>query len=92
MTEIRVTGWTPPRRHRCASVEVFRARNLLVRQRTQLINALRGHLTDYGWVAPKGPSHVAMLADLLAELDGRIAELDKQIARRAREDGRFLYA
>ena len=46
---------------------VFRTRDLLVRQRTQLINAIRGHLTEYGWVAPKGPSHVAMLADLLEE-------------------------
>jgi len=23
------------------------------------------HLTEYGWIAPKGPSHVAMLADLI---------------------------
>jgi transposase len=38
-----------------------------VRQRTQLINAIRGHLTEYGWIAPKGPSHVAMLADLIEE-------------------------
>jgi len=44
---------------------VFRTRDLLVRQRTQLINAIRGHLTEYGWIAPKGPSHVAMLADLI---------------------------
>ena len=41
---------------------VFRTRDLLVRQRTQLINAIRGHLTEFGWIAPKGPSHVAMLA------------------------------
>jgi transposase len=27
---------------------VFRARDVLVRQRTQCINALRGHLTEYG--------------------------------------------
>lgn len=89
---------------------VFRTRDLIVRQRTQLINAIRGHLTEYGWVAPKGPSHVAMLADLLEEeemasslpdaartmfrlmldlldeLDRKVAELDKEIARRARED------
>jgi transposase len=88
---------------------VFRTRDLLVRQRTQLINAIRGHLTEYGWIAPKGPSHVAMLADLLEEkmarslpeaaramfllmldllagLEGKIADLDKEIARRARED------
>ena len=48
-----------------ASALVFRTRDLLVRQRTQLINAIRGHLTEYGWVAPKGPSHVAVLGDLL---------------------------
>jgi transposase len=89
---------------------VFRTRDLLVRQRTQLVNALRGHLAEYGWVAPRGLAQVAMLADLLdeeemasslpdaaramlrvmtdmlAELDGRIADLDKEIARRARED------
>ena len=89
---------------------VFRTRDLLVRQRTQLINAIRGHLTEYGWIAPKGPSHVAMLADLLEEeemasslpdaaramfrlmldliasLDGKIAALDKEIARRARDE------
>jgi len=89
---------------------VFRTRDLLVRQRTQLINALRGHLAEYGWVAPRGKAQMAMLADLLdedemasslperaramfrimtdtlAELGGRIADLDKEIARRARED------
>lgn len=92
-----------------ASALVFRTRDLLVRQRTQLINAIRGHLTEYGWVAPKGRSYVALLGDLLEEelasslpeaaramfqvmlgmldeLDARIAELDKEIARRARED------
>ncbi|MBB4000870.1 hypothetical protein GGR04_004751 [Aureimonas pseudogalii] len=48
-----------------ASALVFRTRNLLVRQRTQLINAIRGHLTESGWVAPKGPAYVSMLNDLL---------------------------
>jgi len=93
-----------------AAALVFRTRDLLVRQRTQLINAIRGHLAEYGWIAPKGPSHVAILADLLKEeerasslpeaaramfrlmldliagLDGKIAALDKEIARRARDD------
>lgn len=46
---------------------LFRTRDPVVRQRTQLINAIRGHLTEYGWVAPKGPSHVAMLADILED-------------------------
>jgi transposase len=38
-----------------ANAVVFRARDLLVRQRTQAINALRGHLGEYGLVAAKGP-------------------------------------
>ena len=41
-----------------ASGLVFRTRDLLVRQRTQTINAIRGHLAEYGWVAPRGPHWV----------------------------------
>ena len=40
---------------------VFRARDLLVRQRTQCINALRGHLSEYGYVFPQGITHAAIL-------------------------------
>ena len=40
---------------------MFRARDLLVRQRNQLINALRGHLAEHGMVVAQGPSHVAKL-------------------------------
>ena len=36
---------------------VFRARDLLVRQRTQCIDALRGHLSEYGYVVPQGITH-----------------------------------
>ena len=89
---------------------VFRTRDLAVRQRTQLINAIRGHLAEYGWVAPRGTAHMAMLADLLDDeemastlpqaarpmfklmvelldqLDKQIHVLDREIARRAKED------
>src|SRR5216110_3293146 len=41
-----------------ARAMLFRTRDLLVRQRTQLINALRGHLSEHGMVVPQGPSHV----------------------------------
>ncbi|GEP12643.1 IS110 family transposase ISPye47 [Methylobacterium gnaphalii] len=50
-----------------ASSLVFRTRDLLIRQRTQLINAIRRHLTKYGWIAPQGAAHVAVLDDLLDE-------------------------
>lgn len=36
-----------------------------MKQRTQLGNAIRGHLAGYGWVAPEGATHLAMLVDLL---------------------------
>ena len=37
---------------------LHRARNLLVRQRTMLVNALRAHLAEFGIIAPQGLSHV----------------------------------
>jgi len=50
-----------------AAAMVFRGRDLLVRQRTQISNALRGHMAEYGWVAPKGLAHLDKLAALLAD-------------------------
>jgi transposase len=44
-----------------AAALVFRTRDLAVKQRTQLANAIRGHLTEYGWVAPKGRDLAAWL-------------------------------
>jgi transposase len=44
-----------------ASAVVFRTRDLLVSQRTQIINAIRGHLAEYGLIARQGPSHVDQL-------------------------------
>jgi len=42
---------------------VFRARDLLVRQRTQCLNALRGHLSEYGYVVAQGITHADALID-----------------------------
>jgi transposase len=44
-----------------ARAMLFRTRDLLVRQRTQLINALRGHLSEHGVVAAQGQAHVKVL-------------------------------
>ena len=44
---------------------IFRTRDLLVRQRTQLINALRGHLDEYGVVVAQGVVHVKRLRDAI---------------------------
>jgi transposase len=46
---------------------VCRTRDLVVQQRTQLINPICGCLAEYGWVAPRGTAHMTMLADLLED-------------------------
>ena len=48
-----------------ANALVLRTRDLLVRQQTQCINAVRGHLTEYGHVVPKGTDHVGRLLALV---------------------------
>ncbi len=46
---------------------VHRARDLRVRQRTSLVNALRAHLAEFGVVVPKGAPHGRRLASMLIE-------------------------
>jgi transposase len=48
---------------------VFRVRELLIRQRTQAINALRGHLTEFGLVVPQGAANAARLIALVEDPD-----------------------
>lgn len=53
-----------------AATMVFKTRDLLVRQRTQTINALRAHMAEYGIVASNGPVHVGRLAQALDDTEG----------------------
>jgi transposase len=53
---------------------VFRARDLLVRQRTQCVNALRGHLMEYGYVFPKGITHVETLVAVVEDLQSSLPD------------------
>jgi len=46
---------------RQAALMMLKVRDLLVKQRTMLINALRGHAAEFGVTAPKGPQQVAEL-------------------------------
>lgn len=73
---------------------VLRTRELLVRQRTQAVNALRGHATEFGLVVPLGVSRVEeLLAKLAADpgvpgiaremlvlLGRQIEQIDSQMA------------
>src|SRR3954449_108589 len=88
-----------------AAAVVFRTRDLLVRQRTQAINALRGHLTEFGVIAAKGPVHtcklIAALEDpasdlpqtargILAVRVEQLRSLDERIAALDREIARHV--
>src|SRR5882672_4247506 len=44
-----------------AALMLLRVRDLLVKQRTMLINAIRGHAAEFGVTAAKGPVRVAEL-------------------------------
>ena len=48
---------------------VFRIRELLIRQRTQAINALRGHLGEFGQIVPQGAANAARLIAIVDDPD-----------------------
>jgi transposase len=48
---------------------LHRARELLVRQKTQLINALRGHCAEFGIIAPQGASRIGELIAIITDLN-----------------------
>jgi transposase len=50
-----------------AALMLHRTRDLLIRQRTQLINALRAHLAELGLVAEKGREGVVELAAIISD-------------------------
>ncbi len=51
---------------RQAEAIVLSARELLVRQRTQLVNPVRGHAAEFGIVAAKGTSRLPTLLEIVA--------------------------
>lgn len=62
-----------------AVLMLHRSRELLVRQRTMLINALRGHCGEFGIVAAQGPHKVAALMAVIADPDNhRLPPLARQ--------------
>lgn len=65
---------TPKSAEAQAAAVIFRTRDLLVRQRTQLISALRGHLAEFGHIARKGPGHVAGLIELVRDPEANLPE------------------
>ena len=61
-----------------AVLVMHRSRDLLVRQRTQLINALRGHLAEFGLIEAQGPSHIRRLLESM-RADRTVPDLAREI-------------
>ncbi len=61
----------------------FRTRDLLVGQRTRTINALRGHLAEFGVVAAQGPATLIRPAEVPEDPGSGLLE-------EVREPGRLL--
>lgn len=60
---------------------LFRVRDLVVRQRTQTINALRGLLAEFGLVAPKGRANIKALVSILEDHeDTRLPDMAREMA------------
>ena len=74
---------------------MHRARDLLVRQRTMLVNALRGHLAEFGLIEAQGLHKVARLIAIVMRRERRActgycpsgAEGDRQPDRRYPDSG-----
>lgn len=51
---------------------LLKTRELLTGQRTQTINALRGHLAEHGLVVPQGTQNLRQLQDAVAEQEAHL--------------------
>jgi transposase len=59
-----------------STLVIHRVRETLVAQKTQLINALRAHLAEFGIVGPQGAGKVSQLTAVVADLeDSRVPAL-----------------
>ncbi len=63
-----------------ADAMLFRTRALFVRQRTQTVNALRGHLAEFGLVSARGVANVEALRSELEKAAEGVPELVRQSA------------
>ena len=64
-----------------ARAVLFRARERIVHQRTDLVNALRGVLYEYGQVAPIGVCHVNRISDIVEDPNVDLPDLVREECR-----------
>jgi transposase len=61
---------------------MHRARDLLIRQRTMLVNTLRGHMAEFGLVEAQGLHKVAgLITIVMDESDRRIPDMARQVLK-----------
>ncbi len=58
---------------------LHRTRELLVRQRTMLINAIRGHCAEFGIVAPQGARRAVELVEQVGRAEVSLPELARSV-------------
>jgi transposase len=63
-----------------AALMLHRVRDLLVGQRTQLINAIRGHLAEFGVIEAQGPWNVGRLLTGM-EQEGSVPQLVQELVQ-----------
>lgn len=64
-----------------ARAVLFRARERLVHQRTDLVNALRTVLYEYGLVVPQGIRHLTCIEEIIVEPSSDLPELVREECR-----------
>lgn len=64
-----------------ARAVTFRTHQCFVKQRTQLINALRGHLAEFGVIAPGGATNVKQLEQAIREEGTDLPTVVREMAR-----------
>ena len=65
-----------------SALVMHRGRELLIRRRTMLANALRGHLAEFGLIAAQGLHNVAgLIAIVRNDEDGRVPDMARRVLR-----------
>ncbi|MFZ1725734.1 MAG: IS110 family transposase [Albidovulum sp.] len=82
----------PKTKEQQARAVAFRAREQIVKQRTEAINALRSYLYEFGHVAPEGIGYLPRLAQFVEDPGSDLPDLARDICHMAVEQVELLTA
>jgi transposase len=71
----------PKTKEQRARVVLFRARERLVHQRTEQVNALRSTLYEYGYVIPQGIGHIRRIGEILDDPNCDLPDIVREECR-----------